>query len=397
MLRLEKNLYGLKQAGLSWFETLRTHLLEQGFIQSESDPCFFHCGQLILVCYVDDCLIFAPKKNSIDHLISNLQENFVLTDEGDVDIYLGIKIERLVGNENDNKLKLSQPHLTKQIIDMTNLTDQRMHDTPAEPRKILMRDSEGEARRYKWSYHLIVGMLNYLCIMRPEILFAVHQCARFGIDPRLSHEIAIKRIVRYLKRTELDGLILTPDLTAGIKCYVDADFAGAWDKEDSADPSSVYSRTGYVIMYASCPILWVSKLQTEIALSTTEAEYIALSQAMRDLIPFMPLVENVSKILGIEYTVPEVQYKSIRTPDDVNGISVDVYEDNRGALELANVPKLRPRTKHIALKYHHFREHVRNGKVRIHPIDTREQIADIFTKALPRDSFQYLRHKLCGW
>ena len=73
-------------------------------------------------------------------------------------------------------------------------------------------------------------------------------------------------------------------------------------------------------MYASCPILCVSKLQTEIALSTTEAEYIALSQAMRDLIPFIALVEDVSKILGIEYFVPEVQYKNIRTPDDVNGI-----------------------------------------------------------------------------
>ena len=167
-----------------------------------------------------------------------MQENLVLTGKGDIDIYLGIEIERLVDDENNDKLKLSQPHLMKQIIDMTNLTDQRMYDTPAKPRKILTRDSEGEARRYEWSYCSIVGMLNYLCITRPEILFTVHQCARFGIDPQLSHEIAIKRIVRYLKCTELDGLILTPDLTAGIKCYVDADFAGALDKEDSADPST---------------------------------------------------------------------------------------------------------------------------------------------------------------
>ena len=169
---------------------------------------------------------------------------------------------------------------------------------------------------------------------------------------------------------------------------------GTWYKEDSADPSSMYSRTaGYVIMYASCPILWVSKLQMEIALSTMEAEYIALLQAMWDLIPFIALIENVSKILGIAYKVPEVQYKNIRTPDDMNGISVDVYEDNRGALELANVPKLHPHTKHIALKYHHFRKHVRNRKVQIHPIDTREQTTDIFMKALPHDSFQYLGHK----
>ena len=275
---------------------------------------------------------------------------------------------------------------------MVNLTDQRMHDTPAEPRKMLTKDSEGQARKFQWSYQTVVGMLNYLCITRPEILFAVHQCACFSIDPWLSHEIAVKRLVHYLKRTQNEGLILTPIMSVGISCYVDADFAGAWDQEDSADPCSVYSRTGYVIMYANCPILWVSKLQTEIALSTTEAEYIALSQAMRDLIPLMTLVEEVSVILQIEYSVPEVQYKCNKTT-----ISADVYEDNRGAQELANFPKLRPRTKHIALKYHHFREHVRNGRVRIHAIDTREQLADIFTKALPRDAFQYLRHKICGW
>ena len=78
-------------------------------------------------------------------------------------------------------------------------------------------------------------------------------------------------------------------------------------------------------------------------------------------------------------------------------LTADVYEDNRGALELAKMPKLRPRTKHIALKYHHFREHVRNGKVRIHAIDTREQLADIFMKALPCEAFQYLHHKICRW
>ena len=106
---------------------------------------------------------------------------------------------------------------------------------------------------------------------------------------------------------------------------------------------------------------------------------------MLDLIPFMMLVEDVSAILGIEYSTPEVQYKKIR-PKTIT----DVYENNRRALELANFPKLWPCTKHIALKYHHFREHVRNGWVLIHAIDTREQLEYVFMKALPRDAFQYL-------
>ena len=97
-----------------------------------------------------------------------------------------------------------------------------------------------------------------------------------------------------------------PDLIAGLQCYVDADFASAWDKEDSQDPSCVYSCTGYINMYVNCLIVWTSKLQMKVALSTTKVENIALSQSMQDLIPFMTLVEEVSNILRIEYNIPEV-------------------------------------------------------------------------------------------
>ena len=109
-----------------------------------------------------------------------------------------------------------------------------------EPHQLLTKDENREQHKFEWSYHSLVGMLNYLCITQPEILFAIHQCARFSIEPKLCHEIAVKRIVRYLKHTENERLILMPDLAAGIKCYVDDVFAAAWNTEDFADPSSVY-------------------------------------------------------------------------------------------------------------------------------------------------------------
>ena len=115
-----------------------------------------------------------------------------------------------------------------------------MHDTPLEPHQLLTKDENGEQRKFEWSYCSLVGMLNYLCNTQPKILFAIYQCACFSIDPKLCHQIAVKRIVRYLKHTENEGLILMPDLATGIKCYVDADFAGTWNTEDSANPSSVY-------------------------------------------------------------------------------------------------------------------------------------------------------------
>ena len=121
-------------------------------------------------------------------------------------------------------------------------------------------------------------MLNFLAATtRPDILFAVHQCARFSTNPGKEHEEAVKRIGRYLKRTKTKGMVFKSDLNKHFEVFVDADFAGSWNANWSEDQQSVLSRTGYLIKFANCPIVYVSKMQSEIALSTTEAEYIALS------------------------------------------------------------------------------------------------------------------------
>jgi hypothetical protein len=160
--------------------------------------------------------------------------------------------------------------------------------------------------------------------------------------------------------------------------YVDADFGGLWDREIAEDsPITSKSRTGYVVMYAGCPIIWGSQLQTEIALSTTEAEYLALSTALRNAIPIMRLVKEIKQKLDLPMdTVPKVH--------------CTLFEDNSGAVELAKVPKMRPRTKHINPTYHHFRKYVHEGLIKVVQVSTDNQWADIFTKNLPRDL-------LLGW
>jgi hypothetical protein len=396
VLELKKMLYALKQAGLNWFETLKNHLISLGFKQSTIDPCCYIKGDLILLCYVDDCLIFCYDEQKISKLIATLRKTFNLTDAGDVVAYLGVDVNRTIEN-GQPQFKLTQPHLIQRIIDFVKLIDSRLHDTPAEPGKPLTRDIEGEHRLYSWSYRSLLGMLNYLCGTRPDILYAVHQCSRFCNDPRLSHEKAAKRIIRYLKQTPKEGLILRPDSSRGIQCFVDADFASGWSSVDCDEPSSVYSRTGFVIMFAGCPLIWVSKLQTEVALSTTEAEYIALSYAMRELIPLLGLIEELTPALNLNKDQPTVYWKACGYEPDSGKLIANLFEDNAAAYELAKAPKMRPRTKHIALKYHHFRQHVLNGTVKINLIGTKNQIADIFTKALEKSSFIHLRKLLCGW
>ena len=160
---------------------------------------------------------------------------------------------------------------------------------------------------------------------RPDIAFAVHQCTKFNANPKRCHKEAVKRIGRYLRRTQDKGLILKSDKTQCLDCFVDADFAGSFCKEYAYHPSSVLSRTGHVLTYSGCPVSWVSKMQTEIALSKTEAEYIALSQSMQDLIPIRSILVELSNILGLEINTP-VTHST-------------VYKDNNGALELAKEPK----------------------------------------------------------
>ena len=298
--------------------------------------------------------------------------------------YLGLNINQL---PDSSGFILSQPFLISRIIEALSFnpttTKGARGNTPA-AYPLLSKDSDGPIGKAEWKYRAVIGMLSYLQgTTRPDIAMATHQCARFCIDPKLSHEQAVKRIVRYLLDSKDKGLIFRPDLSKGLECYVDADFAGGWRDGDQESPESVLSRTGFVIIYAGCPVTWTSKLQSEIALSTTESEYIALSTAMREVIPFLNLMQEISELFPISDKKPVFK--------------CTVYEDNESCIKVAQSPKFTPRTKHIAIKYHHFRRFVKDGTIELQSIDTKEQIADIFTKPLPEGSFVYLRKQLMGW
>jgi hypothetical protein len=167
-------------------------------------------------------------------------------------------------------------------------------------------------------------------------------------------------LCKYLLATKDDGIIYDPKRDQSIEVYADADFCGSWNKATALqDISTAKSRTGYIINFAFCPIVWTSKLQTQIALSTTEAELISLSQSMREAINLMQLVK-------------EMNDKDITTCSDVPKVYCKVFEDNSEALEIARTHKMRPRTKHINLVYHNFRPFVKKGLVVIWPINTED-------------------------
>jgi hypothetical protein len=230
-------MYGLRQAGNNWFDALKSCLILLGFQQSQHDPCLFIRKDCLLLVYVDDCLIFAKTDNILDTIITSLEHDFVLTSSGSVGAYLGIDIKRT----SDGTMELSHTGLINKIIAACGLQDQSaQHTTPAI--MILTADSMGPSWDYSWNYRSIIGMLNYLASStHPDIAFAVHQCARFTSAPKCLHELAIRRIVRFLKATSTKGYILRPSSTLNLDCFVDADFAGTWSTATAEDPSSVKS------------------------------------------------------------------------------------------------------------------------------------------------------------
>jgi len=365
---------------------LKDNLLKLGFKPSEHDEWVFNHGSTIFIVYTDDTILLGPSKEEIDNLVKLLEQTFKIEDQGELSDYLGIKIER----KTDGTLEWTQPALIHSILKDLSLEGEGLKNQPkirtipaSSTLALADHQDSPDHNPSEFDYRQVICKLLYLeKSTRPDISCAVHQCARHCAKPKVQHTIAVKRIGRYLLAAK--GLIMRPN-QEGMECWVDAAHATEWNNKTASDnPNSARSRMGYIITYSGCPMHWTSKMQTEIALSTTEAEYIALSQSMREVLPIMWLLEE-AKDHGVQVlnARPKVHYK--------------VFEDNAGAIEIANVPNMRPRTKHLNIKYHHYREEVKKGNVSIYYTRTEDQIADIFTKLLPETPFIKFRERIMGW
>ena len=372
VLHIKKNIYGGKAASRVWNQYLVEKLRKAGFIQSKFDECVFYYKSTLYILYCDDSILTGPNKDEIEEAFVKLKEQQLqVTDEGDVGDFLGVRIDK----EEDGSIHLRQPHLIDSILKDLKMTDTTAtKETPAKVKTPLFRYPEKEPFNNSFNYRSIIGKLGYLETTRPDIAYATHSCARFSSDPKEPHAAAIRWIGRYLAATKETGVILKPDMSESFKVYVDADFAGNYDQEDTNNPDTARSRTGYIITYAGCPIYWKSSLQTEISLSSTESEYIGISEALRTTIPLMNLIGEMK----------EMKFPVI---SDAPKILCQVFEDNSGAIEIAKDPKFRPRTKHLKVKYHFFRSDV-PSRVNVEKIGTKNQPADYLTKSFDAETFK---------
>ena len=292
MVKLKKNLYGLKQAPRNWFLTLHTWLTNYGFSQSTADPCIYVLKEdlrhLIISVYVDDLLLVSPVSAHLEDLKTSFKKDFPIKDLGEVSWLLGIAIDK-----STTGITLHQKQYINNMIHRFGLQDSTPSPTPMttdftlHPREDPNHTSPTLSTDGRELYRKIIGSLHYAAwCTRPDIGTAVSILSRVQKNPTEAHLTAAKRVLRYLKNTPNTGIFFpTKSASAHLIGHADSDWA--------TDKKTRRSTTGWCFHYNGCLISWRSKLQTTVALSTCEAEYVALCDAVKEAIYLRHLLADL--------------------------------------------------------------------------------------------------------
>lgn len=360
--KLKKSLYGLKQSPRCWNQKFVTSVRSLGFVPSDADPCIFvkrHSDDemSIIAVYVDDLIIMTTTVEEMQRIKASLSKNFKMKDLGSLHYCLGISVE-----QHEDGIKLSQKQYIEKLLERYGLQDANPVSTPMDLNvKLVANDGSNPVEVAK--YQSVVGSLLYAAVAtRPDISQAVGVLSRFNSAPTQTHLTAAKRVLRYLKGTVNLGLQYKEGENSEVTGYSDADWAREMDNRRST--------TGNVFIMSGGPISWLSQRQSIVALSTAEAEYVALSSACQEAVWLQRLLTDIHGDVGKPITIKE---------------------DNQGAIAIAKNPVGHKRTKHIDIRYHFVREQVQKGVIEIEYLNTKEMLADLFTKPLARGQFEYLR------
>ena len=360
--KLSKSIYGLKQAPRCWNQALHAHLISMGFVQSQFDPCFytfFDDEPCFLLVYVDDIIIACKDASFIEGIKLELFNKFEMKDLGNLEYFLGIEI---VHNPSTGSLWIGQSHYIEDVLAKFGMADSKPVKTPAE---VVATNPESPLFD-KTKYQQAIGSLLYLSIKtRPDIAFAVGRAARSCNNPTLDDWSSVKRILRYLRGTPKLGLLYSRSKSEVCVGYSDADWAG--------DKSTRKSTSGYSFLKNGSAVSWCSKRQPCVALSTAEAEYIALSSSAQEAI----WLTNILRDFNYQDDSP-----------------ITIYEDNISAIHIAENAQLSNRTKHIDIRFNFIKDCIFNNKITVKYCPTDHMFADILTKPLAYDRFVYLRNAL---
>ena len=375
--QLLRSLYGLKQAPRQWYQKLENCLKSIGFRRSAADPCLYIRGtepenSVYIAIYVDDLAIVGSFEHTAK-LRDYLAAEFKMKDIGKIKTFLGVLVER---NRAQRTISLSNKAYLEKILSKHGMVDCNSVSTPQQPGlhlKPLEKDDSGSYIGIEDhdEYRSLVGSLLYASSpCRPDLAYAAGALARFMHAPGSEHWSAAKHCLRYIQRTKDYQLIFGPNKDSTttdlrIVVYTDSDFGG--------DKPTRKSTTGCVSMLYGGAVTWQSQLQKTVALSTMEAEYVALASATQEALWLSKLMLDI-------------------TGDDQ--LPIPIKCDNTAALILAKNPENHDRAKHIDTKYHMVRDEIENKRIALEYVESRRNIGDILTKPLTIQLHQYLTSML---
>lgn len=371
VVKLNRSLYGLKQASRAWNERFHNYVTQLHFKRTNADYCLYvketaGCYFYLLL-YVDDLVLMCTDLGEIKKIKAQFASEFDMVDMCEMKYFLGIKIERDI---EKRVMKLSQKHYLLNVLKRFGMDDCKGSATPMEVGlSLLLRDGNGGVVGNGDGgepYRELVGCLMYAMLAsRPDLCAAVGYFSRFQSNYTVEHYNYLKRVLRYIKETVDMKLVYTHDKKEVAVCgYADADWAN--------DVNDRKSTSGYVFFVFGCCVSWLSRKQATVSLSSTEAEYIALSTA----------------------TCESIWINSLLNEINIVNKQTIIFEDNQACIKIAEEPREHKRMKHIDIKYNFIREVIRDGKLKVIYVNTNDQLADLMTKPLPRLKFNYLRTKI---
>ncbi|XP_071688190.1 uncharacterized mitochondrial protein AtMg00810-like [Rutidosis leptorrhynchoides] len=361
---LKKSLYGLKQAPRAWHQRFADFVSTIGFVHSKCNHSLFiyHKDNEIsyLLLYVDDIILTTNTSKLRNSLMELLAKEFAMKDLGPLGSFLGITVTR-----SSNGLFLDQQAYARDIIQRADLVHCNPVSTPVDTNG-KQSNEVGKPYSNPTEYRSLAGALQYLTFTRPDITYDVQQVCLHMHAPHDAHMLALKRIIRYIKGTLSLGLHISKGSSNSLYSYTDADWAGC--------PDTRRSTSGYCVYLGDNLISWSSKRQAIVSRSSAEAEYRGVANV-------------VAKTCWLRNLLLELHNPLSK--------ATLVFCDKVSAVYLSGNPVQHQRTKHIELDIHFVREKVARGQVRVLHVPTRFQIADIFTKGLPRVLFEEFRYSLC--
>lgn len=374
--RLKKALYGLKQAPRLWNKNINNHLTAIGFQPTPSDPCLYvrssaH-GISYIALFVDDLVISTPTIEEMKVIKVELTAMYNMKDLGPITECLGIRINY---DREKRTMTLDQTEYITSILQKFNITNPRVATTPLDPgvklsKSMCPQTLEEKAAAEKFPYREMIGSVMYLMLCtRPDIAFAVSQLSKYNSCHGQGHHNALNHLFRYLHHTK-SKLITYGSFTTTLLGFSDSSWA--------ADVDSRRSVTGYIFYVAGAPISWKSQSQTTVALSSAEAEYMALCAATQEAVHLRTLLQDV---------LPT--YKASNEP-------VIIFEDNTACIAMSNNPVHHERTKHIDNKYHFIRERILSKEIHVVYLETRLMLADLLTKPVSVQTSKLLLPSLLG-